>query len=101
LKAKENEERKKLIEELAERGVGSMCYYPVPLHLQVAFKKLGYKKGAFPITEQVANEVLSLPMYPELTTEDVIYVANQITEVMTKLSGVVPAPVMAPTFLGA
>lgn len=101
LKAKENEERKKLIEELAARGVGSMCYYPVPLHLQVAFKKLGYKKGAFPITEQVANEVLSLPMYPELTTEDVIYVANQITEVMTKLSGVVPAPAMAPTFLGA
>jgi dTDP-4-amino-4,6-dideoxygalactose transaminase len=101
LKAKENEERKQLIEQLAAQGVGSMCYYPVPLHLQDAFKKLGYKKGAFPISEQVANEVLSLPMYPELTTDDIIYVAKTITDIMAKISGTVPAPVVAPTFLGA
>jgi len=101
LKATENEERKKLIEGLQAQGVGSMCYYPVPLHLQDAFKKLKYKKGAFPISETVANEVLSLPMYPELTTEDIIYVAKTITDVMTRISGVVPAPVVAPTFLGA
>jgi dTDP-4-amino-4,6-dideoxygalactose transaminase len=52
---------------LAERGIGSMVYYPIPLHLQPCFRDLGAKSGDFPQTEAAAESVLSLPLYPELT----------------------------------
>jgi dTDP-4-amino-4,6-dideoxygalactose transaminase len=89
-----------LIKALAEKGIGSMCYYPVPLHLQTAFKKLKYKKGDFPISETVAKEVLSLPIYPELNTDDIIYVAKTLTDIMAKTSTAVAVPVAVPTLLG-
>lgn len=94
----ENEQREELIKQLAEKGVGSMCYYPVPLHLQAAFKSAGYKLGDFPISEQVAQEVLSLPIYPELTDEDVIYVADAIKDIMAKQTTAVPFSIIAPSF---
>lgn len=65
---------------LKERQVGTEIYYPAPLHLQPAYTPFGYREGDFPISEQVANEVLSLPIHPELTEEQVRFVAQSIGE---------------------
>ncbi|MBA4077742.1 MAG: hypothetical protein C0508_22125 [Cyanobacteria bacterium PR.023] len=88
----DNPNRDKLIARLTEAGIGSMCYYPVPLHVQKAFENLGYKMGDFPISEQLSREVLSLPMYPELTDEQVETVGKTITEIMA--SEIAPATVV-------
>jgi dTDP-4-amino-4,6-dideoxygalactose transaminase len=55
---------------LQEAGVASMIYYPLPLHLQDVYRDLGYKQGDFPVTEEVSHQVLSLPMFPEITIEE-------------------------------
>jgi dTDP-4-amino-4,6-dideoxygalactose transaminase len=60
-------ERNRLRAALQEDGIQTGLHYPIPLHLQEAYAHLGYQPGAFPITEQVANECFSLPMYPEMT----------------------------------
>lgn len=73
-------ERDKLMGYLAERGVDSKIHYPIPLHLQPAAKDLGYGLGDFPRTELFAQEMLSLPIYPELTDEQVAYVIECINE---------------------
>lgn len=57
-------------EKLQEMGVMSMIYYPFPLHLQPVYKDLGYEEGQFPISEQACREVLSLPMFPDLSFEE-------------------------------
>jgi dTDP-4-amino-4,6-dideoxygalactose transaminase len=72
--------RDDLIEFLRERGVGSMIYYPLPLHLQKMYHDLGYSEGSLPVTERAGREVLSLPMYPELTDEQVQRVVDTIGE---------------------
>jgi len=100
-----NKNRDTVVEQLSKQGIGSMCYYPVPLHLQTAFAHLGYKLGDFPISEHLSREVLSLPMYPELSDADVHHVSASLTAIM---SGIVapavqvfaqaPSPVVqAPT----
>lgn len=65
---------------LNDNGIGTNIHYPYPLHLQEAYKFLGYKKGSFPIAEDYAPKLLSLPMYPEMTDEQVDYVVEKIKE---------------------
>jgi dTDP-4-amino-4,6-dideoxygalactose transaminase len=69
---------------LTERGIGTQIHYPVPIHMQEAAQFLGYRKGDLPVTEKVAGEVLSLPMYPELTNAQIDRVATGVTEFMRK-----------------
>lgn len=63
---------------LAGQGIASMIYYPVPLHLQPMFAALGHKPGSLPVAERAAAEVLSLPIYPELTPEQIERVAHAV-----------------------
>ncbi|RMF92204.1 MAG: DegT/DnrJ/EryC1/StrS family aminotransferase [Candidatus Schekmanbacteria bacterium] len=70
--------RDKLREYLAKKGITTGIHYPIPLHLQPAYKHLGYKKGDFPVTEKIAEEILSLPVYPEMTDEMINYVSDTI-----------------------
>lgn len=65
---------------LTAHGIATGIHYPVPIHLQPAYQDLGYREGAFPITEQYAGEILSLPMYPELTSEAITRVAELMKE---------------------
>ena len=65
---------------LESRGVGTLIHYPVPVHLQEAYGDLGLKRGALPVAERYADEILSLPLYPELTREDQETVASLIRE---------------------
>ncbi len=65
---------------LSERQIGSAVYYPVPLHLQPCFAELGYKTGDLPHSEQAAKEVLSLPVYAELTTDEQTRVIEALSE---------------------
>jgi dTDP-4-amino-4,6-dideoxygalactose transaminase len=67
---------------LGERGIGTQIHYPVPIHLQQSAQFLGYRKGDMAITEKVASEVLSLPMYPELTDEQLERVADAVRSFM-------------------
>jgi dTDP-4-amino-4,6-dideoxygalactose transaminase len=76
------DDREKVRTELAQRGIETNAHYPVPCHLQEAFKDLGNGKGAFPHSEYVAEHELSLPMYAELTEEQIQYVARQVREVL-------------------
>ena len=72
--------RDKLTKYLSNQGIPIMIYYPLPLHLQPAFRFLGYKKGDFPETEKAAKEVLSLPIYPEIKAREQDYIIQKIQE---------------------
>src|SRR5438309_568066 len=69
---------------LTERGIGTQIHYPVPIHMQEAAQFLGYRKGDLPVTEKVAGEVLSLPMFAELNDAQIDRVATSVTEFMRK-----------------
>lgn len=79
------EDRVSLQKALAARGIESGLHYPVPLHLQKAYTHLGYKKGDFPVSENLAQHILSLPMYPDLSREAVDFVAAAVLECSQEL----------------
>ncbi len=72
--------RDKLMNALAEKGISCGIHYPIPIHLTDAYKFMGLRRGSFPMAEKCADEFLSLPMYPELTSEQIEYVATKIKE---------------------
>jgi len=72
--------RNELREFLQSGGIPTMIYYPVPMHLQNAYRHLGYKEGDFPVTEDLCNRVLSLPMHTELTEKQINYITDNIKE---------------------
>jgi dTDP-4-amino-4,6-dideoxygalactose transaminase len=65
---------------LSARGIETGLHYPIPIHLQPAYSDLGYKEGAFPVTEEACATLLSLPMYAELSTAQLTYVAEAVRE---------------------
>jgi len=65
---------------LAEAGIGTGIHYPIPLHLQKAYESLNFKKGDFPVTERVAAEIVSLPMFPQMTNEQVNEISKRVKE---------------------
>jgi len=71
-----------LIAHLRDKGIDSRIYYPVPLHLQKCFKYLGYKKGDFPESEKASRQILAIPVYPDLTKDEMDYIINSIKEFM-------------------
>ena len=73
-------DRDGLAEHLKSQGVFTGLHYPVPLHLQKCYREWGYGAGSFPVTERVAAEILSLPMFPGLTSEQQVRVADTIRE---------------------
>jgi dTDP-4-amino-4,6-dideoxygalactose transaminase len=74
------ERRDELREYLAALGVGAGIHYPIPIHLQPAYRDLGNKRGRFPVTERYAGQILSLPMYAELTSEQIEWVAQAVRD---------------------
>jgi dTDP-4-amino-4,6-dideoxygalactose transaminase len=71
-------ERDGLQKYLAEKGIGTLIHYPIPPHLQEAYKHLGFKNGDFPIAEEIANTCLSLPIWPGMKKENVDFVTDAI-----------------------
>jgi dTDP-4-amino-4,6-dideoxygalactose transaminase len=81
------QDRDEFMRVLGDKGIGSGVHYPVPIHLQEAYSSLGYQRGAFPIAERCANEFVSLPMFPELTSAQLKIVVRGVKEAV--LVGVV------------
>ncbi len=75
-------DRDEVKKRLAERGIGSAVYYPLPLHQQECFKYLGVKEGDLPETERACRDVLALPVYPELSEEHVRHVAQELRAIV-------------------
>jgi dTDP-4-amino-4,6-dideoxygalactose transaminase len=72
------QERNQVLQALADRGISCAIHYPIPVHLQEAYRFLGCGEGSFPVAEQCAHEFLSLPMFPELTHEQIHAVAGEL-----------------------
>ena len=73
-------ERDRVLSELQQAGVGAGIHYPVPVHLQGAFAHLGHKAGDFPVTEKLAESMLTLPLFPHISSEQQSYVAQTLRD---------------------
>jgi dTDP-4-amino-4,6-dideoxygalactose transaminase len=82
------QDRHGLLEFLKAAGIGTGIHYPIPLHLQKAYRTLGYRQGDFPVTERTAAEILSLPMYQQLTRADQENIAQRVKDCLTAVSGI-------------
>lgn len=74
----QSEHREEVLEKLKEAGIATGVYYPVPLHLQKCYKNLGYKEGDMPVSEYLSHRTFAIPVYPELTKEQVYYIISKI-----------------------
>ena len=74
----QSENREEVIEKLKEAGIATGVYYPVPLHLQKVYKNLGYKEGDMPVAEYLSHRTFAIPVYPELTEEQVEYIISKL-----------------------
>jgi dTDP-4-amino-4,6-dideoxygalactose transaminase len=84
------ERRDDLRSHLQKAGISTGLHYPIPVHLQPAFRHLGYDEGDLPKTERACKEVLSLPMYPELTNQDVARIIDSVKQFDLKMEAVHP-----------
>lgn len=76
--------RDRVCEGMKQKGIGVLIHYPIPLHLQEAYQELGHKVGDFPIAEAVAEEILSLPMFPHMTKKQIKYVCDSLKELVER-----------------
>lgn len=76
----QNEDAKTIMKKLNESGIESRTYYPIPVHLQKAFSYLGYHKGSLPVTEWLSETTFSIPLYPGMTKEEMLYVVEILNE---------------------
>lgn len=76
----ETEKRDKLLSFLKNKGIFCGIHYPIPIHLQKAYRELSHKRGDFPIAEKAANRMMSLPLYPELTKREIDFICDSIGE---------------------
>jgi dTDP-4-amino-4,6-dideoxygalactose transaminase len=82
LYAIQTEERDAVREQLTAAGIESGIHYPIPLHLQPAYRQLGHGVGSFPVSERIAQRILSLPMFPDISDEQIRYVASVLMEAL-------------------
>jgi len=78
-----DQDRDQVKDRLKEKGIPAMVYYPYPLHLQKAFQYLGYQEGDLPVSEQLCHQVLSLPMHTELDEEQLEYITDHLSQILT------------------
>jgi dTDP-4-amino-4,6-dideoxygalactose transaminase len=78
--------RDSVLRKLKEAGISAAVHYPSPIHLLGAFQHLGHQRGAFPVAEAAAEQVLSLPLFPEITEEQQAYVASELKRSLLKTS---------------
>ena len=75
------EKRDEVLEKLRKHQIGCAVYYPIPLHLQPAFRKMGFGEGSLPVSEDLAKKIFALPIYPELPKEDQDWIVEKVLEV--------------------
>lgn len=78
--------RDKLFDFLRKKGIGALIHYPIPLHLQEAYKELGYKKGDFPVAEKTSLQILSLPIFPYIKKTQIKHIANTVIKGISEVS---------------